>query len=161
MRAWKATLLFFPLLGLAVFIVYIGVVAGKMMILFASFLVAESMKLTPITPGKRSRLEAIITIILILFGLLLAHLSAIRVTGRPPRSAKLIVKGVWSCLIAGMIVGIGWLMSFLLQFPARIDVTEVDVVELILDLDVSEASILPIGIGIMLYYFFAALRKAS
>ena len=154
MRPLTAIFLFLPLLGLAMGMVYMGIVVGKMFVVLSTALVAAGLELPPIDRDVFEIISPVIPIIVVLFGILFAHLSAIGVTGEP-RSTRVIVKGVWTCLLAGMTVGITGLLP-----ATRIgNITSLN--QFFLSLRADEAPILLIGLGIMLYYFFAALRRGS
>lgn len=151
MRAYKAILLFIPLLFLGVFFIYLGLLLGKVLIVFVVGGVGKALELAPVTDTTWSDFQILTAVFLILFGLLFAHLSAVRITGGPSRSARMIVKGIWSCLVAGMTVGTAFLLP-LVRNPIAADLEEI-----IFGLGEYEIPVMFLGLGIMLYYFFRAL----
>lgn len=157
MRAWKAILLFLPVVGVAVFCVYLGIVMGRLIILFSTGVLAGVLGLFPPTSETRMKLLAVAVVTVTIFGLIFAHLSAIRVTGKP-RSVRLIVKGMWMCFVAGMTTGITLLLPFPTDLVAILDDPD-RFGRWVSGLEIDVLVMLPIGVGIMLYYFFAACRK--
>lgn len=154
MRAWKAALLFFPLLGLAAFLVYFGTVLGKGLILLGTYYLSGLIRWLPVGPDIKSAMHIAIIVLLVVFGLIFGWLSAIG-GEQEKASTGLISRGLLSCIIAGMAIGV------IGRVPSPDEPIWRDEVQGIFTLVDYEWYLLAIGVGIMLYYFFAAVREGS
>jgi len=152
MRAWKAALLFFPLLGLAAFLVYFGIVLGKGLILLGTYYLSGLIRWLPVDLDIKSAMYIAIIALLVLFGLIFGWLSAVG-AGQEETSVGLISRGLLSCVIAGMAIGV------IRRVPSPDKPIWRDEVQGIFALVDYEWYLLAIGVGIMLYYFFAAVRE--
>ncbi len=121
----------------AIVMVYLGTVVGKCLIIVVILGALEFLGVTE----QDTEGGILLIIAMIIFGVVFARLSASESKGP--------AKGLLSCFVAGMIVGIGRL------FPLREQLgTFRDVFDYLFIMQKYEYSLLVIGIGIMLFHTF-------